>query len=70
MKIIDHLQNKMLINYDSNFLRKFSNTVTDIGARADVISNGAGMKYPLYQAEPKQIKNIFKISRKNKFMKL
>ena len=29
---------------DNNFLRKFSNTVTDLGAKADIISNGAGFK--------------------------
>ena len=29
---------------DNNFLRKFSNTVTDLGARADVLQNGAGIK--------------------------
>ena len=34
---------------DSNFLRKFSNTVSDLGATVDVIKNGAGFKKSIRQ---------------------
>ena len=38
-------QNTDQLFADSEYLRKISNTVTDIGAKANIIQNGAGFKY-------------------------